>query len=131
MRTDELYAQKKEEPSTVNKLLSRIQDLEDKVNALNEEKEFYDPETASTSGMSHVPSEPSRIPSPRGMLRRDSGLRHFSRNSTGTSGNVLEETTCSRKNVSVLDSNCHEAWRRIETITAEFNHTDSTIFQES
>ena len=131
MRTDELYAQKKEEPSTVNELLSRIQDLEDKVNALNEEKEFYDPETASTSGMSHVPSQPSRIPSPRGMLRRDSGLPHFPRNSTCISGNVFAKPPAPRKNVSVLDSNCHEAWRRIETRTAEFNHADSTIFQES
>ena len=39
-RTDELYAQKQEEPSTVNQLLSQIRTLQDQVNALNEEKEF-------------------------------------------------------------------------------------------
>ena len=66
LRTDELYAQKKEEPSTVNQLLSQIRTLQDKVNAVNEEKEFYDPETARSSGMSYVPSQSSRIPSPRG-----------------------------------------------------------------
>ena len=74
LRTDELDAQKKEEPSTMNRLWSPIRILQEKVNAVNEEKEFYDPETASSSGMSHVPSQPSRIPSPRGMLSRASGL---------------------------------------------------------
>ena len=88
MRTDELYAQKKEETSTVSQLLSRIRTLQDKVNALNEEKEFYDPETASSSGMSHVPGQSSRIPTPRGMLCRDSGLPLDARNTFGTSGNV-------------------------------------------
>ena len=71
-----LMLKKPEEPSAMNQLLSQIQTLQDKVNALNEEKEFYDPETASGSGMSHVPTQPSRIPSPRGMLSRDSGLPH-------------------------------------------------------
>ena len=49
LRTDELYAQKKEEPSTMNQLLSQIRTLQVKVNVLNEEKEFYDPGTASSS----------------------------------------------------------------------------------
>ena len=55
---------RKMNPSTVNQLLSQIQDLQDKVNALNEEKEFYDPETASRSGMSHFPVNPRefRVP---------------------------------------------------------------------
>ena len=77
LRTDELYAQQKEELSTMIQLLSQIRTLQDNVNALNEEKEFYDPETASSSGMFHVPCQPSRIPSPRGTLSRDSGLPHF------------------------------------------------------
>ena len=89
-RIDALSMQKKN-PSTVNRLLSQIQELQDKVNSLNEEKEVYDHETASTSGMSHVLSQPSRIPSPRGMIRRDSGLPHNTRNSMGTSGNVFED----------------------------------------
>ena len=40
--------------------------------------------------LSHVPSQSSRIPIPRGMLSRDSGLPHWTRNSMGTSGNVLK-----------------------------------------
>ena len=55
----------------------------------NEEKEFYDPETAKSFGMSHVSSQPSSIASPRGMTSRDSCLPHYSRNSMGTSGNVF------------------------------------------
>ena len=38
LRTDELNAQKKGEPSTVTQLLSQIQDLQDKVNALSDER---------------------------------------------------------------------------------------------
>ena len=49
----------------MNQLLSSpIWTLQDKVNALYDVKEFYDPETASSSGMSHVLSQPLRIPSP-------------------------------------------------------------------
>ena len=44
--------------------VSQIRTPQDKVNALNEEKEFFVSETASSSGMSHVPSQPSRSPSP-------------------------------------------------------------------
>ena len=59
------------------------------MSALKEEKEFYDPDTASGAGMSHVPSQHSRIPSPRGMLNRDSGLPLDTRNSMGFSGIVF------------------------------------------
>ena len=53
-------------------------------------REFYDPETASNSGLSHVPSQPMSIPSPRGMLSRDSCLQSDTQNSFGISGNVFE-----------------------------------------
>ena len=79
--------------------------------------EFYDPETASRSGMSNVPSQPSRIPSPRGMIRCDSCLPHNTRNSMITLGNVCEDLP--------------RHGRRIETRTAECNNTDSSIYQES
>ena len=52
--------------------------------------EFYDPETASRSGVSHIPSQHLNIPSPRGMVSCDSGLHHDARNSLGSSGNVFE-----------------------------------------
>ena len=78
-----------ENPSTVNQLLAQIQKLQEKVNSLNDAKEFYDPGTASSSGMSHVPSQSLSFPRPRGLISRDSCLPHGTRNSMGTSGNVF------------------------------------------
>ena len=63
--------------------------LQDKLNALTEEQELYDPETASSSGMSRVPGQPWRVPSSRGMLIRDSGLPHFFTEFDGYLGNVF------------------------------------------
>ena len=99
LRIDELSVQQEENPSTVNLLLARIQELHDKVNSLNDPKEFYDPGTASSSGMSHVPSQPLSFPRPRGSISRDSCLPHETRNSMGTSGDVFEKFTCSRRAV--------------------------------
>ena len=67
-------------------LLTQIQDLQNKVNSLSDAREFCDPETVSSSGTTHVPSQPSTIPRPRTLPCRDSGLPHDTRT-----------TTCSRK----------------------------------
>ena len=75
LRIDELSAQEKKSKSTVNLLTVQIQELQDKVNSLNDSKGFSDPETASSSGLSHVPSQPMSIPSLRGTTSRDSGLQ--------------------------------------------------------
>ena len=76
--------------TTVSQLLTQIQDLQNKANSLSDAIEFYDPETASSSGATHVPSQPSAIPSSRTMPCRDSGLPHDTRNVVGTLGNVFE-----------------------------------------
>ena len=68
----------------------QIQELQDKVNSFNDAKEFYDPETTNSSGVSHVPSPAMSIPSPRGMISRDSCLQSDTRNPLATSGNVFE-----------------------------------------
>ena len=47
------------------------------------------PGTVSSSGATHVPSEPSTISSPGTMPCRDSGLPHNTRNVVGTSGNFF------------------------------------------
>ena len=52
---------------------------------------FHDPETASSSGLSHIPNHPVIVPSPRGMLSRGSSLQPGTRNVYGTSGNVFED----------------------------------------
>ena len=74
----------------VNQLTVQIQDLQEKVNSLNGSRDFHDLETASSSGLSHVPSHPVIVPSCRGMLSRDSCLQLDTRNSFDTSENVFE-----------------------------------------
>ena len=70
----ELSAQEEEGKSTVNQLMVQIQELQDKVNALSDAKEFYVPETASSSGLSrrsqsaYEYSESSWNDSPRFLL---------------------------------------------------------------
>ena len=60
------------------------------MNLLNDAKEFYDPETASSSGVSHVPSQIMSFPSPTGTISRDSRLQLDTRNSLSTSAHVFE-----------------------------------------
>ena len=62
LKYDELSTQQKENPSTLNLLMVQIQKLQDKVNSFNDAKEFCDPETASSSGLYHIPSQPMSIP---------------------------------------------------------------------
>ena len=115
----------------MSQLLTQIQDLQNKGNSLSDAREFYDPETARSSGASHVPGKPLTIPSPRTMPSRDSGLPHDTRNAMGASGNVFESllardgpssalfensrnsrrTRCCRKN--------YGTWKRGETRAAE------------
>ena len=68
----------------------QIQELQDKVNSLNDAKEFYDPEIASISGLSSVPSQLMSIPSPRGLSSRNSCLQLATRNSLATQDTFLK-----------------------------------------
>ena len=92
LRSEELSTQKEESKSTANQLMVQNQEFQDKVYFLNVAREFYDPETASSSGLSHVPSQPVSIPSPRGLTSRDSCLQPDTQNSLGMSRTVLK--TC-------------------------------------
>ena len=57
-RNDELCTQQEKNLSTVSQLLTPIQEIQNKVNSLNDARDSYDPETASSSGASHV-SQPT------------------------------------------------------------------------
>ena len=81
---------------------TRIQDLQNKVNSMADAREFYDPETASSSEASHVPSQHLTTPSPRGMLSRDSGLPLDTR---CTTRNVFESQPAREGLSSVLFEN--------------------------
>ena len=83
---------------------SSEQDLQNKVNSLSDAKELSDPETASSSGATHVPGQPFSIPSPRTMPCRDSGLPHKKLNIMGSSGNVFERLPAREEQTSTLFS---------------------------
>ena len=70
--------------------LTEIHDLQDKANFLHDSKDVNDNETASSSGLSHVPSHLFTVPSPRGILSRDSCFQSDTRNLFGTPRNVFE-----------------------------------------
>ena len=89
-RIDELSAHQERNPTTVSQLLTLIQDLHNKLNSLSDAKEFYDPETGSSSGATRVPGQTLAILSPRNMPRCESGLLRDTRNFTRTSGNVFD-----------------------------------------
>ena len=90
LEIEELSLRQERDPNSVSRLLEQLQELQDQVNSLKEAKEFHDPDTASSSGASHVPTQPLVIPSSREVLGRDSGLPTASRDTMGNSGNYLE-----------------------------------------
>ena len=60
------------------------------MNSLSDSREFYDPESGSSFGTTHVPDRTSTILSPRTLPRCDSGLLRGTLNGTGITGNVFE-----------------------------------------
>ena len=73
------------DPQTVSQLLAQMRESQDKVNSLSDAREFHDPETAGSSGASHVTSPPLTNPSYRTVPRRDSGLPPETLNMMGIS----------------------------------------------
>ena len=62
---------------------------------------------------SHVPSPPLIIPSPRGMPSRDSGLPLATRNTVGTSGNVIERLPAREGPSSTLFKRFQRIWHHL------------------
>ena len=104
LRINELSTKKEERKSTVNQLMLQIQELQDKMNSRNDAEEFYDPETASSSGFSHVPSQPMSILGPIGMIRRDSCLQLATRNSLGTTGKGFCRSTPDEQSSAIFEN---------------------------
>ena len=69
----------------MSQLLAQMRESQDKVNSLSDAREFHDPETAGSSGASHVTSPPLTNPSYRTVPRRDSGLPPETLNMMGIS----------------------------------------------
>ena len=70
-------------------LTSQIQDLQERVNCMNDSREFQEKESICSGKLSHVPSQPAVVPSPRSMLSRDRSMPPDTWNLSGTQGNVL------------------------------------------
>ena len=102
LRRDDRSIQEKESRSSVKQLTIQIQKFQDNLNSLNDSRECNDRDTASNSGLSRVPSHPWSIPSPRGMLSRDSCLQPDTQDLSGRSGNVLGNSTCTKWTVTSL-----------------------------
>ena len=65
---------------TVNQLLAQNQDLQDKVNSLNDARDFMILKLPAALLCFHVPTQPLSVPSPGGMISRDSCLLPDTRN---------------------------------------------------
>ena len=84
-KLDELSMMQQRDPQTVSQLLAQMRESQDKANSLSDAREFHDPETAGSSGASHVTSPPLTNPSYRTVPRRDSGLPPETLNMMGIS----------------------------------------------
>ena len=82
--------QQQRNPTTVSLMMAQIQGLQNKVNSSSDAREFYDPESGSSSGATHVLDQTSTILSSRTLPRCDSGLPRHTQNCTGMMGNVFE-----------------------------------------
>ena len=64
-----------ESHATMQELTSQVQELQERVNDVNDSREFQDFQSICSGKISHVPSQPAVVPSPRSMLSRDQSLR--------------------------------------------------------
>ena len=90
LRVDEFSVQKlRESHDTKQKLTSQIQELQERVNCMNDSGEFQDMESNYSGNISHVPSQPAVVPIPRSMLSRDRSMPFDTWNLSETQGNVF------------------------------------------
>ena len=89
-RIDELSLHQERNPKILSQLLTQDSGITEQSKFLvGRTWEFYDPESGSSSGATHVPDQASTILSPRTMPRRDSGLPHDTQNIMDTWRNVF------------------------------------------
>ena len=91
LRVDEFWRRRLiEKKDTIHELTSRIQELQNEVNCMNDSRDFKIAESVR-SGPSHVPSQPALFPpylDPEGLLSRNDKPPDIW-NTQGTSGNVF------------------------------------------
>ena len=108
-RIDELSVRQERNPTTVSQLLAQIRDFQNEVNSASDAREFNDPESGSSSGATHAPSQ-FRVPGPCLTAILDCCRTHgvF----TGTSGNVFERPP-NKKDDPLHSSSIQRIWHRL------------------
>ena len=101
-RNDELSLRQEGNPTAVSQSINDSDSGITEQSEFFDASEFYDPETARSSAATHVPSQPSAIPSSRTMPHRDSGLPHDTQNGTGTTEHVFERPPAQERRTSPL-----------------------------
>ena len=72
MRVDEFSMQTlRESHATIQELTSQIQELQERENCMSDSTECQDVASICSGRLSHVPSQPAGVPSPRTMLSHD------------------------------------------------------------
>ena len=63
MRVDEFCLQKlRESHATIQELTSQIQELQERMNYMNDSRDFYDIVSICNGKLSHIPSQPVVVP---------------------------------------------------------------------
>ena len=90
LRVDEFSVQKlRENPETIQRLTSQMQEMQEQMNSMNDPGEFQDVESNHGGRLSYVSSQPAMIPSSRSMLSRDKRMPLDTWNTSGLQENVF------------------------------------------
>ena len=89
-RVDGFSIQKlRESHETMQRLTPQVQELQERMNYLNDSGEFQEGDSNYSGKISRVSSQPARIPSPRSMLSCDKRLPPGTWNWSGSQENVF------------------------------------------
>ena len=85
MRVDKFSVQKsRESHDIIQRLTSQLQPMQEQMNTMNDSGEFHEVESNYSGNLSHVPSQPAGIPSPRSMQSCDKRLPPDTWNPSGS-----------------------------------------------
>ena len=79
----------RENHETIQQLTSQLQQLQEKMNSVNDSGDFQDVESNYSGRLSHVSSQPVRIPRSQSLLSRDKILALETWNQSGLQENVF------------------------------------------
>ena len=90
LRVDTFSLQKLwESHESIQRLTSQLQEMQERMNSMNDSWEFQEVESNHSGKLSYVPSQPAMIPSSRSMLSRDKHFAIWYKEFIWTTGNVV------------------------------------------